>query len=66
LYSLQLIFTARLKTAGVVEDIAFVVGEDEFVIDVVFSTLQAGIPSSAVAKNNTLVTPLSWVGVQPG
>ena len=42
-YSLQLVFTARLKSAGVVEDIAIAVSEDEFVVDVVLATLQAGL-----------------------
>ena len=42
LYSLQLVFTTRLKSAGVVENIALVVREDEFVVDVVLATLQAG------------------------
>jgi len=42
LYSFQLVFTARLKSAGVVENIAIVVREDEFVVDVVTATLQAG------------------------
>jgi len=43
LYSLQLVFTARLKSAGVVENIAIVVCEDEFVVDLVLATLQAGL-----------------------
>jgi len=43
LYSLQLAFTARLKSAGVVENVAIVVREDEFVIDLVLATLQAGL-----------------------
>jgi len=42
LYSLQLVFTARLESTGVVENIAFMVREDEFVVDVVLATLQAG------------------------
>jgi len=42
LYHLQLVLTARLKSAGVVENIAVVVREDEFVVDVVLATLQAG------------------------
>ena len=40
LYSLQLVFTACLKSAGVVENIAIVVCEDEFVVNVVLATLQ--------------------------
>jgi hypothetical protein len=43
LHSFQFIFTARLKSAGVVENIAIMVCEDEFIVDVVFATLQAGI-----------------------
>jgi len=43
LYGLQLVFTARLKSTGVVENIAIVVREDEFVVDVVLATLQAGL-----------------------
>ena len=42
LYSLQLVFTARLKSAGVVENIALMVCEDDFVVDIVLATLQAG------------------------
>ena len=34
LYSLQLTFTACLKSTGVVENIAVMVREDEFVVDV--------------------------------
>ena len=34
LYSLQLAFITRLKSTGVVENIASMVCEDEFVIDV--------------------------------
>jgi len=43
LYSLQLVFTARLKSTGVVENIANVVREDEFVVDLVLATLQTGL-----------------------
>jgi len=43
LYSFQLVFTARLKSAGVVENVAIVVCEDEFIVDVVLATLQAGL-----------------------
>ena len=42
LYNLQFVFSARFKSAGVVENVAVMVCEDEFVIDVVFATLQAG------------------------
>jgi len=40
--SLQLILTARLKSAGVVENISLMVGEDEFILNVVAATLSAG------------------------
>jgi len=43
LYSLQLVFTACLKSPGVMENIAIVVREDEFVVDVVLATLRGGI-----------------------
>ena len=41
-YNFQLVYTARLKSARVVENIAIVVREDEFVVDVVFATLKVG------------------------
>jgi len=66
LYSLQLVFSARLKSAGVVENVAIVVREDEFVVDLVFATLQAGLSWSAIADNNKLVKPLLWGQVEPG
>lgn len=40
LYGLQLGFTTRLKSTRVVENIAIMVREDEFVVDVVLATLQ--------------------------
>ena len=43
LYSHQFAFTARLKSTGVMENVAIVVRKDEFVVDVVFATLQAGL-----------------------
>jgi hypothetical protein len=45
LYRFQFVFTARLKSPGVVENIAIVVCEDEFVIDVVLATLHARTPA---------------------
>ena len=39
---LQLIFTARLKSAGVVENISLMVREDQFILNIVVSTLSAG------------------------
>jgi hypothetical protein len=45
LNNLQFIYAARLKSAGVVENIAIVIREDEFVVDVVLTTLQVvGFP----------------------
>ena len=66
LYSLQLALTACLESAGVVENIAIVVCEDEFVVDVVLATLQAGLSRSAIADNTTPVKPLLWGRVEPG
>jgi len=40
--SLQFVFTARLKSAGVVENVSIVVREDEFILNVVMATLSAG------------------------
>jgi len=40
--SLQLVLTARLKSAGVVENISLMVREDEFILNVVTVTLSAG------------------------
>ena len=42
LYSLQLAFTACLKSARVVENIAIMIREDEFIVDIVLATLQVG------------------------
>jgi hypothetical protein len=60
LYGLQLVFTACLESAGVVENVAFMVREDEFVVDIVLSTLQAGFSLSAIADGNRPVKPLLW------
>ena len=43
LYCLQFVFTARLKSPGVVENKAMIVCEGEFVIDVVFAALHRGL-----------------------
>jgi len=43
LYGLQLVFTARLKSAGVVENVAIVVREDEFIFNLMTATLQVGL-----------------------
>ena len=40
--SLQLVLTARLKSAGVVENISLMVREDEFILNVVAATLSVG------------------------
>ena len=66
LYSIQFVFTARLKSAGVVENIACMVREDEFVIDIVVSTLQAGFSLTAIANDDELAEPLLWSRVQTG
>ena len=66
LYNFQFVFAARLKSAGVVKNVAIMVCEDEFVIDVVFTTLQAGILWSAVANIDKPIKPLLWGRVEPG
>jgi len=40
--SLQLVLTARLKSAGVVENISLMVCEDEFILNIVLATLSTG------------------------
>ena len=57
LYGFQLVCTARLKSTGVVENIAIVIHEDEFVVDIVLATLQ-GFSWLAVINNNKLAEPL--------
>jgi hypothetical protein len=52
LHNPELIFTAGLKSAGVVENITVMVREDKFVFDVMFATLQAGSSPSAVTDKN--------------
>ena len=39
---LQLVFAACLKSAGVVENISLMVREDEFVLNIVKTTLSSG------------------------
>ena len=58
LYNLQLVFTARLKSARVMENIAIMVCEDEFIVDLVLATLQAGFSRSAIVNNNKPAKPL--------
>ena len=36
---LQLVFTSRFKSAGVVENISIVVREDQFILNIVIATL---------------------------
>ena len=60
LHGLQLVFTACLKSAGVVENVACMVREDEFVVNIVLSTLQAAFSLSAIADGNNRVKPLLW------
>ena len=43
LYNVQLVFTTRLKSTGVMKNVAVMVREDEFIVDVVLATLQAGL-----------------------
>jgi hypothetical protein len=57
LYGPQLVFTARLKSARVMENVAFVVCEDEFVVDIVLSPLKAGFSLFAITDNNKPVKP---------
>jgi hypothetical protein len=39
--SVQLAFTARLKSTGVMENISLMVREDEFILNIVMATLSA-------------------------
>jgi hypothetical protein len=57
LNSLQLVFTARFKSAGVVEKITVVVRENEFVLDVMRATLEAGSSRSAVTNKKEPARP---------
>ena len=58
--SLQLIFTARLKSAGVVEHVSTVVHEDEFILNVVMATLSVGSLLVAVSGKDMAIEPLLW------
>jgi hypothetical protein len=42
LHSLQLVFAASLEATRVVENISFMIREDDFILHVVQATLQAG------------------------
>jgi hypothetical protein len=55
----QLVFTTGFKSAGVVENVTGVVRENEFVLDVMHATLEAGSSSSAVTDENKLAQPQS-------
>jgi hypothetical protein len=57
LHELQLVYTASLKPARVVEDITFVICEDEFVLDAVKTTLQVESSRSDVANGNKHAQP---------
>jgi len=57
LHKLQLVYTASLNSAGVVEDITDVICKDEFVLDAVKTTLQAGSSRSAVANGDKHAQP---------
>jgi hypothetical protein len=52
LNNLQLAFTTSLKSAGVVENVAIMVRKDEFVLDVMLATLEAGYSGSRSAVTN--------------
>ena len=58
LHNPQLFLTARLESAGVVENITFMICEDEFVLDVVFTTLQVGSSLLAIINKNKHAQPL--------
>jgi|SRR6266850_2155626 len=66
--NLQLVFASILKPAGVMENVTVVVGEDEFVLDVIQAMLHEGRSRSAITgtnKNEPAQPPLLG-GVQPG
>ena len=59
--SLEFVFTARLKSAGVVKNISMMVCEDEFILNVMVATLPAGIPMiSCRRRKNIGIKPLLW------
>jgi hypothetical protein len=47
----QLVYTAGLKSSGIMEDTAVVVREDEFILDVMHATLQVGSSRSVITNN---------------
>ena len=66
LHNLQLGFTSSLESTRVMENIAGVICEDEFVLDVVLATLQVGSFQSAVTDKNKPVRPRLLLRVVPG
>ena len=60
MHDLQFVFATSFKSAGVVENIAFVTFEHEFVLDVVLATLQAGSSRSAVTDDNGMPNLCCW------
>ena len=65
--NLQLVYAFILKTAGVMENVTVVVGEDEFVLDVMQATLHEGRPRSAITGTNKSepAQPPLWGRAQP-
>ena len=63
-YNFQLVYTARLKSARVVENITIVVREDEFILNIVKATLSTG-SSFMISRRrkNMRIQPLLWVRV---
>jgi hypothetical protein len=66
LHSLQLVFAASLEATRVVENIAFMIRKDDFVLDVMLATLRAGSSPSAVTDKNKPAQPLGKPRVEPG
>ena len=60
--SLQFFVTARLKSAGVVENISPMVCKDELIFNIVKATLSNGLLAAVVDKN-VRIQPPRWVRV---
>ena len=58
--SLQFFVTARLKSAGVVENISIVIRKYEFILNIVMATLSTEASLSAIADQNLGIQPLLW------
>ena len=58
--SLQFFVTARLKSAGVVENISIVICKYEFILNIVMATLSTEASLSAIADQNLGIQPLLW------